>query len=355
MGAFNILLLSFCLSVHHLSEAERIGFVLPANMMVAETDTTAEKILLAQRTSGGWPKQIYEKPFDYSYAWKDEFIKAVKSGVNYTDATIDNHATSREIRHLVKAYAETKNQKYLAAAEAGIRYLLKMQYANGGFPQFYPDTSGYRKHITYNDDAMLNALRVLQDVTNNAPGFEVIEASLKKQSGAAVKKGIECILKTQIRIDGKLTVWCAQHDHISYLPAKARAYELPSFSGSESVGIVRFLMEIPNPSQEVKTAIQAGVKWLSAAEIKGFSTRRIKDPNQSSGRDVIVVADPKGKLWARFYDLETGKPFFCGRDGIKKANLSEIENERRVGYAYYGIWPEKLLSSEFPNWLLKHK
>ena len=23
--------------------------------------------------------------------------------------------------------------------------------------------------------------------------------------------------------------------------------------------------------------------------------------------------------WARFYDLETGKPFFCDRDGIKKA------------------------------------
>jgi len=355
MRTFNILLLLICLSVPRFSEAGSFESFINTNCRLADTDTTAEKILLAQRSSGGWPKQIYEKPFDYSYAWNDEFIKAVKSGVNFTDATIDNHATSREIRQLLKVYAETKNGKYLEAAEAGIRYLLKMQYANGGFPQFFPDTSGYRKHITYNDDAMLNALRVLRDLSNNTVGFEAIDPSLKEPSTAAVEKGINCILKTQIRANGKLTVWCAQHDHNTYLPAKARAYELPSFSGSESVGIIRFLMEIPTPSMEVKSAIQAGVNWLAAAEISGVAIQKIMDASQAKGRDVVVVSDPKGKLWARFYDLHTGKPFFCGRDGVKRANLSEIENERRIGYAYYGVWPEKLIASEFPKWLLKNK
>lgn len=318
-------------------------------------DTTAEKVLLTQRISGGWPKHIEDKAYDYDQVWSAEFVRLVKESFSHADATIDNHATSREIRLLVKAYARTKDKRYLDAAESGVRYLLKMQYANGGFPQFYPDTSGYKKHITYNDNAMLNALRILKDVSESKPGFEIFSAGIRTQSTAAIEKAVSCILKTQIRVNGKPTVWCAQHDHITYAPAKARAYELPSFSGSESVDIIRFLMEIKIPSAEIKNAVKGGVEWLEAAAINGFATKRIADTTQPKGRDVVIVAEPGSTIWARFYDLETGKPFFCGRNGIKKANLSEIENERRVGYAYYGVWPAKLLTTEFPAWLTKNK
>ncbi|TDE16621.1 pectate lyase [Dyadobacter psychrotolerans] len=321
----------------------------------AAIDTTAEKMLLSQRISGGWPKQIDTKAYDYDNAWSTDFIKRVKAGFNAPDATIDNHATSREIRYLVKSFDKTQNKKYLDAAETGIRYLLKMQYANGGFPQFFPDTSGYRKHITYNDNAMLNALRVLQDVSESKNGFDKTDPELKKQSGLAVEKGISCILKTQIRINGKMTVWCAQHDHLTYLPAKARAYELPSFSAAESVDITRFLMEVKNPSDQVKEAVKGAVAWLSSATIIDFKTERIDAPSLPKGKDVVLVASPGSKIWGRFYDLETGKTFFCGRDGIKKTSLSEIEHERRIGYAYYGTWPEKLLTREFPAWLTVNK
>ena len=316
-----------------------------------KVDSTSEKMLLSQRSSGGWPKQINEKAFNYDNFWSQEFISAVKAGTSHNDATIDNHATTREVRHLVQAYQNTKNEKYLKAAETGIAYLLKMQYQNGGFPQFYPDTSGYRQHITYNDNAMINALRVLKNVSESKAGYEIVNADLKKQSASAIKKSISCILKTQIKVNGKLTVWCAQHDHVTYLPAKARAYELPSFSGSESVEIIRFLMEIKNPSPEIKASIVGAVDWFKAATITGFKTERIKDPAKPKGQDVVLIAEPDAKLWARFYDLETGKPYFCGRDGIKKENLKDIEHERRIGYAYYGVWPQKLLTKEFPEWL----
>jgi len=317
--------------------------------ILIEKDTTAEKMLLSQRTSGGWPKQINTIPFDYNNRWSTEFTEQVKGGLSHPDATIDNHATYREIRYLVNAYNKTQSKTYLNAAETGIRYLLKMQYANGGFPQFYPDTSGYRKHITYNDDAMINALQILKDASEST-AFESIDADLKRQAALAVKKGIACILKTQIYVDGKPTVWCAQHDHVTFLPAKARAYELPSFSAAESVNITRFLMELKNPSPQVKDAITGAVNWLQTATITGFKTQRIKDPTQPKGQDVVLIAASDSKIWARFYDLETGKPFFCGRDGVKKATLAEIENERRTGYAYYGIWPEKLLVTQYPDW-----
>jgi PelA/Pel-15E family pectate lyase len=202
---------------------------------------------------------------------------------------------------------------------------------------------------------MLNALRVLQDVAKSENGFVAVNAGLKKRSARAVEKGIGCILKTQIRINGKPAVWCAQHDHVTLLPAKARSYELPSYSAAESVDITRFLMEIKNPSAEVKAAVNGAANWLQKATITGFKTERIKDASQPKGQDVVVIPAEGAKIWARFYDLESGKPFFCGRDGIKKEKLGEIENERRTGYAYYGTWPEKLLLTQYPAWLSDNK
>ncbi len=90
------------------------------------------------------------------------------------DATIDNSATTKEIRYLVTGYKKWHNKSYLDAAEKGIRYLLKMQYPNGGFPQFYPDSSGYRNQITFNDNAMVNALNILWDVAHRSNDFDVI-------------------------------------------------------------------------------------------------------------------------------------------------------------------------------------
>ena len=58
--------------------------------------------------------------------------------------------------------------------------------------------------------------------------------------------------------------------------------------------------------------------------------------NDEGQRDYRVVACEKcPPMWARFYDLETNRPFFCDRDGIKKYDVSQIGHERRTGYSWY--------------------
>src|SRR5205823_14454004 len=86
----------------------------------------------------------------------------------------------------------------------------------------------------------------------------------------AMDRGLQCILKTQVTQNGKLTVWCAQHDEKTLAPAKARAYEHPSLSGSESVGIVEFLIGIEQPSPEVVRAVQSAVAWFNASKVTGI-------------------------------------------------------------------------------------
>jgi PelA/Pel-15E family pectate lyase len=200
---------------------------------------------------------------------------------------------------------------------------------------------------------MIDVMTVMKRTADGLGDFTYVDKNLVPQAKKSLEKGIQCILKTQYVQHGKLTAWCAQHDRVSLLPAKARKFELPSLSGGETVGILNFLMDINNPTPAIKKAINAGAAWLESAKLVGIKVVEVKDPSQPRGKDRIVTQDPTSTIWARFYDLDTNKPFFTGRDSVPRANLADIENERRAGYAYYGSWPAKLLATDYPAWLAK--
>lgn len=317
-------------------------------------DPVADNMLLYQRSIGGWPKHVGEQQIDYTKQLTPAEKADLMDNKGLNDATIDNNATSKEIRYLVSAFKQSGNKNYLDAAEKGIRYLLMMQESNGGWPQFYPDSSLYRSEVTFNDNAMINAMNVLWDVVHRINDFDVVDPSLIEPSKNAIGAGVQCILKTQIKVHGKLTAWCAQYDKTTLQPAKARSYELVSISGEESVGIVEFLMKIENPSAEIKNAINSAVEWFQQSRIDGYRYADIKYASQPNGRDRVLMPDKNSTVWARFYDIETNKPFFSGRDGIKKWSVTEIENERRTGYGWYGTWPKKLLEKEYSEWKKKN-
>lgn len=316
-------------------------------------DLQADNMLLYQRAFGGWPKHINEVKMDYAREIFEEQKFDIVADSIHKDATIDNDATVREIRYLAGAYKKYKNPLYLQAVEKGIRYLLKAQYPVGGWPQFYPDSSMYRGQITFNDNAMMNVMNILQDTKLCINNMEIVNRKYEPQIEDAIVRGVECILKLQVRVNGKLTSWCAQYDQKTLLPATARKYELPSLSGNESVEIIKFLMRIENPNAAIKEAVKHGIAWFEKSKIEGYNYGDIKDSTKAKGRDRVIWPETGSVIWARFYDLETNQPFFSGRDGIKKWNLMEIEHERRIGYGWYGKWPKKLLEKEYPEWKSK--
>ena len=57
-----------------------------------------------------------------------------------------------------------------------------------------------------------------------------------------------------------------------------------------------------------------------------------------------------GSVWARFYEIGTNRPIYSGRDGVIKSSVLDIEDERRLGYAWLGTWPQALLAQEYPAW-----
>ncbi len=203
---------------------------------------------------------------------------------------------------------------------------------------------------------MNNQSADLRDIALGKSEFSFVDEKIRQKAAEAVKKGIDCILKCQIVVKGKKTVWCAQHDEKTLEPCKARSYELASLSGGESVKIIRFLMMIESPTREVTEAIESAVAWFDKTKIVGIRVKRVKDISKPKGWDMIVVQDSSAPpMWARFYEIETNKPFFCSRDGVPKYQLSEISHERRTGYSWLGYYADSLLKKEYPAWQKKRR
>lgn len=313
----------------------------------AESKMAADSILKYQTNAGGWPKNT---DFHRGGMKQDEWKRIQESGIG---ATFDNSATTTEMMFLAKMYDRTKDTRYRNAFLKALDYIFQAQYPNGGWPQFYPIRKGYYQHITYNDNAMVNTLNLLKRIFENTKNFASLNISdeLKLKARTSFDNGIKCILNTQIKVNGKPTVWCAQHDEITLKPANARAYELASFSGAESVGVAQLLMEVDNPTKEIINAVNGAVKWFKENKIEGIKLSTITNSDGLS--DKLVVEDKNAPaIWARFYDLETGKPYFCDRDGIKRKTFAEMGYNRRNGYSWYTYAPDKLLLT-YPEWSKK--
>ena len=244
-------------------------------------------MLLYQSPHGAWPKNTdLTKP-----ATPEALARIHGSG---EANTIDNGATTLPMQFLALMVHATNQPRYRAAFERGMDYLLAAQYPNGGFPQFFPLREGYYSRITFNDNATINALTVLRDAAAGRRRTRLSTSARRASARAAVDRGVDIILRTQVKQDGRLTAWCAQHDEKTLAPAWGRAYEPPSLSGSESAGIVRFLMAIERPAPAVTAAIDAAIAWFRSVAIRGTRVEEFAGPD--GRKDRRVVADPGGAV-----------------------------------------------------------
>jgi PelA/Pel-15E family pectate lyase len=355
----DISLADFYDSAHHwydIHDEDRVIEPLPHQKRYDEDEITsiADNILLFQKNNGGWAKN-----YDMQAILTEEQKQAVLKSKDETNTTFDNGATHSQVIYLAKVYSATREEKYKEGCIKGIEFILKAQYPNGGFPQFYPDTNGYRKYITFNDGAMIGVMNVLYRAANSSPEFRFIDDSLKSKISRAYIKGLDCILKCQIEENGELTAWCQQHDNSNFAPRGARSYELASISNMESAGIVKFLMRIKNPDAKIVNSVQNAVKWFIKSKIFGLRVEIIDAPKtefqyHSADNDMIAVEDSDAPpIWARFYELKTHRPLFSNRDGKPIYSLTEVERERRTGYAWYVYDPQEVLDN-YPEWQSKY-
>lgn len=328
-----------------------------------EARTVADSVLAYQFPGGGWAKNQnwHQKPDAKKWAERANIRKLIasKEGIG---STIDNMGTTIELLFLAKMYKATGKKLYRDAFMRGFEYLLEAQYDNGGWPQYYPlkkprkNGPDYSVHITYNDNAMSNVIKLMRDLAegDKAPydALKLSETDIQRAK-TSYDKAIQCIVNSQIRKNGKLTVWCQQHHYETLLPVQARAYEFPSFTGcGETADLVELLMGVKNPSPEVKNAVTCAIEWLRNHAIKGYRHETFK--NAEGKKDRRLVPDANAPLlWARNYDLETEKPYYGDRDGKKHDNYADISYDRRNGYTWLNTDVQGVLD-KYPKWYTKH-
>ncbi len=335
-------------SARHMDELRRTDIEF---FTTAEAARIGEQVLAYQRATGGWPKNIDM----CRYHSDEELDEVIRQKERMDDSTTDNLATTTQIAFVARMFQATGDNRYQDSFNKGLEYLLSGQYDNGGWPQFWPNPQGYQIHITYNDGAMVNTLTILRDVAEQKSPYNgaLVDETMCRRVQLSFEKGIECILATQIRVDGEPTVWCQQHDRYTYLPAPARSYELPSFCSQESVQIVNLLMSLPDPDNRVKAAVHGAMKWFDSNKLMGYRLERTGEPKTPEA-DTRLVADSKaGPIWGRFYDLDKCEIYVCDRDGVPRKSLDEIGKERRNGYSWYNSYPAELYSI-YNDWAEKY-
>ena len=306
-----------------------------------DIDQYAYNMTTWQISNGGFYKAMADKyKSAYSGGQKSEW--RAKDGGDL--ATIDNNATIQEMRLLAIRYKETTNSNYKAAFKTSfnkaVNFLLTMQRSKGGLPQVWPKRGNYSDQITLNDNAMIRAMVTMMDIANKTSPFDsdIIDDATRAKMQGAMDKAIDYLLKAQIVNNGNLTVWCAQHDTNSLAPVGARAYELPSKSGNESMGVVWFLMNWPKQTEAIQKAVKGAIAW--------YKKNKLKDKAFSKTAGVVDKAG--SSLWFRFYEVNSDDYFFCDRDGAssKTQDFMKISEERRTGYQWAGDYGSAILSTE---------
>lgn len=330
----------------------------------ADARHAADVIVSFQTPAGGWgknqdftktarlPGQPYVPNNISHYLAPGDFDTPREPNWNYV-GTLDNDATTTQLHFLATVAKQTPGRDgdaYRASFVRGIRYLLAAQYPNGGWPQVWPLEGGYHDAITYNDDAVTLAAQILTEVAANTDrDYGFVPADLRANAAAAAKHALDCILATQVIVNGKRTIWGQQHDPLTLQPEAARNYEPAVLASDESANLLAYLMSLPNPSPELVAAIHSGTQWLKHAAIYGYVWTGRKRPEGNK----LVPQAGAGPLWARYYVAQTMKPVFGDRDKTIHDDVNELTLERRNGYNWYNATPKEVLEL-YESWSKAH-
>jgi len=267
----------------------------------------ADIVIAVQKNSGGWMKN--DQLHKLSASEYQSLLNAKSK-----QSCLDNVATTQEMRYLARVWKATGNEDCRQAFLRALQMIRVAQKGCGGWSQYWPlsNDNGYQDYITFNDDLVVNVLKMLRDIYGNTGDFAgITDADTREACRTAFDRGVQCILDCQIIIDGTYAAWCAQHDTVApYLPTEGRPHELPSVSGCESANLLSFLMSLDDPSDELKARITAAVTWLDEHKIADHAVEDYTNDNQEKDRRIV---EQKGThLWGRFIQIggKTGEQVY---------------------------------------------
>ncbi|MGI5818439.1 MAG: pectate lyase [Armatimonadota bacterium] len=243
----------------------------------------AESLVWGQLACGGWDYNI-----DFTRAGEERWFyrrnigsddPALTSGRNV--GTMDDNVTQAATQLLITVdtaleKAGQRDEQIHEATLAALDYLLEAQFDHGGWPQRFPLSGrAYNDFSTFNDNTIRDCARTMMAAWN-AYGDERYRESFMRCG--------EFIINAQL--PEPQASWAQQYDE-DLRPGWARRFEPASVCSSESVGVMRLLIELAVFAEDEKfiEPLPAAMDWYERSEL------------------------PEGG-WARFYELKTNRPLY---------------------------------------------
>lgn len=218
----------------------------------------------------------------------------------YGNATFDDEGTAECCKFMLRMYVEKKDQKYKAAFDKALKFVLDSQYPVGGWPQRYPlkdefhhhGNADYTSYITFNDDVVGENVEFLIMVYQALGDESVLEP---------IRRAMNCYVACQQ--PQPQPAWGLQHTVADLKPAAARTYEPKAFATHATASCLSQLMTFYQLTGDPKylARIPEALDWLDSVRLP----------------DNVAPGKPR---YPTFIEVGTGKALFVHRTGSNVVN-----------------------------------
>ena len=241
-----------------------------------QAERAGTAMIWGQSNEGGWN---YMVDFAGDRSLKKWYATIGKNGWRleefqhyYGNSTYDDDVSSDAARFLLRLYLEKFDPKYRPALDKAIDFILKSQYANGGWPQRFPlkhdfNKAGhpdYSSFYTFNDDVIWENVFFL---------IQCYETLGESRFLEPIYKGMNFYLLVQ----GKNGAWGQQYD-MKMQVAGARTYEpaayLPRYTFNNCLLLLRFYEYTGD--RKFLAHIPDAIKWLEKTKLPERMTQNGK-------------------------------------------------------------------------------
>ena len=285
----------------------------------------AMSLIGAQHPAGGWN---YLHDFAGEESVRRWYDTIGKNGWRleefhhyYGNATFDDAGTSEASQFLLRMFLEKKDERFGAALEKAIRFILDSQYDNGGWPQRYPFVDDapalhgrpdYTRYVTFNDDVAGENIKFLLMVWQSMGDQRVMDA---------INKAMDIFVATQQ--PAPQAGWGLQHTLEDLAPVGARSYEPDALVTHTTAGNIALMLNFYEWTGDEKyiARIPEAFNWLESVRL---------------GDDEIQM---QGREFPTFIEIGTNRALINHRRGSNVVNgeyYQDYDPEKPI--VHYSQW-----------------
>ena len=254
----------------------------------------ARALAWGQRDVGGWEHLVDIAHFD---------PKAEMPVRKEGRCSFDDDMTQGPISFLIDLDKIIDKKWLTDAIETGLNFMIKSQFENGGWSQWFPLIGGYHNYFTFNDNAINSNIALMLKAHLIYGNKEYLECA---------KRGGDFIILSQM--PEPQSGWAQQYSH-DLKPAGARVFEPAGVCSSVTSRNIKTLVDLYKYTKDEKylAPIPKAISWLEESKIAE-------------------------NRWARLYEVKTNRPIYGDRKQEKKIlyDYSKVSDFEKTHYSWQG-------------------